>query len=56
MRDVEADALEAAKRWFGIASDLHFRLEEIYKSCMNFERNEQISSEKIEEISAILGL
>jgi hypothetical protein len=56
MRDVEASALESAKRWFGIASDLHFRLEEIYKTSMNFDQNERIIVEKSEEISEILGL
>jgi hypothetical protein len=56
MRDIEASALESAKRWFKIASDLHFRLEEIYKTSMNFDQNEQIIVEKSEEISKILGL
>lgn len=56
MRDVEASALESAKRWFGIASDLHFRLEEIYKTSMNFDQNTRITVEKSEEISEILGL
>ena len=56
MCDIESNALEAAKRWFGIASDLHFRLEEIYKTCMNFDRNEQITLEKTEEISELLEL
>ena len=38
-------ALEEAVRWFGIASDIHFRLEEIYTSAMCFEGMEEIYAE-----------
>ena len=35
------DFINEAIRWFGIASDIHFRLEEIYQKCMNFNENEE---------------
>ncbi len=34
--------LAEATRWFKIASDIHFRLEDIYKKCVNFEKNDSI--------------
>ena len=35
-------ALDEAVRWFGIASDMHTRLEEIYTSAMRFEEMDKI--------------
>ena len=49
-------ALEEAKRWFNIASDLHFRLEELYSSAMDFTKNNDILLKKSEEIRTILDL
>ena len=56
LRNIEAICLENSARWFSIASDIHFRLEEIYKTSMNFEENDKIIREKSEVLSEILGL
>lgn len=53
---IHDQALDEAKRWFAIASELHFRLEEIYGEAMNFERNDKIIQEKIPEIANILEI
>ncbi len=42
MKTIHDDALEEASRWLSIAADIHFRLEDIYTKCMNFENNEAI--------------
>lgn len=39
---IHDDSLEEAARWLSIASDIHFRLENIYSKCMKFENNEVI--------------
>ena len=49
-----AELLEESKRWFAIASDMHFRLEEIYGEAMNFEKNNEMLNEKIKQIENIL--
>ena len=49
-------SLNEAKRWFGIASDIHFRLEEIYSSAMDFSKNDKIFSKKLSEAKSILKL
>lgn len=51
---LKLDSLEEAKRWFSIASDIHFRLEKIYSAAMNFEKNNEILSDMITEISSTL--
>lgn len=53
-KQIHMEALEEAKRWFAIASDLHFRLEEIYGQAMNFEIIDRIVDKKIIEIGNIL--
>ena len=53
-RYIRTEALEEAKRWFVIASDMHFRLEKIYGEAMNFDINEGILEEKTTEICNIL--
>lgn len=53
-KSMHREALEEAKRWFSIASDFHFRLEEIYSRAMNFEKNDEILSQKLIEIKNIL--
>ena len=53
-KQMREDALNEAKRWFGIASDIHFSLEEIYGQAMNFYKNESLIQEKIREIGIIL--
>lgn len=44
---------DEAVRWFKIASDFHFRLEEIYSQAMNFSNNEKLISETTREIKII---
>ena len=41
MSNIYKDSVDEAVRWFRIASDIHFRLEEIYQKCMNFDKNEE---------------
>ena len=53
---IYAEMLEEAKRWFVVASDLHFRIEEIYGKAMNFEINNIILNEKIRQIENILEI
>jgi hypothetical protein len=55
-RSVLRDATEEAVRWFGIASDMHFRLEEIYSVAMDFEKNDRMLAETQEKILEILCL
>lgn len=47
-------SLGEAERWFKIASDLHFRLEEIYSAAMSFDKNEAITQEIVSEMANIL--
>ena len=48
------DSLDEARRWFTIASDIHFRLEKLYTAAMNFEKNNQLITKTIEEITTII--
>ena len=48
------DALSEAERWFAIASDLHFRLEEIYSRAMNFDKNDALYENCLDKILALL--
>lgn len=54
--ELKREALDEARRWFAIASDLHFRLEEIYGRAMNFEINNLTLIKKISEIENILEI
>ncbi|MBE6532493.1 MAG: hypothetical protein E7676_03160 [Ruminococcaceae bacterium] len=47
-------SLAEAKRWFGIASDMHFRLEAIYSVAMDFEKINELLSLKLSEMENIL--
>ncbi len=47
-------ALDEATRWFRIASDIHFRLEEIYTGAMCFDKMEEIRNRIIEDFFDIL--
>ena len=47
-------SLDDAARWFAIASDLHFRLEKIYTTAMNFEKIEEIYARVLTEMTDIL--
>lgn len=53
-KETRGVALNEAKRWFAIASDIHFSLEEIYGQAMNFHKNELLINEKSREIGIIL--
>lgn len=53
-RQLLRDSLDEAQRWFAIASDLHFRLEEIYGQAMNFDVIDGIFDSTITEINNIL--
>ena len=55
-KQMKYDAQAEARRWFTIASDLHFRLEEIYGRAMDFEKNNKIIEQKFTEISNILEI
>lgn len=51
---VHSEALIEAQRWFSIAADIHFRLEEIYGEAMDFSQNDKILNKKITEIENII--
>lgn len=51
LREAEDGFLSEAERWFKIASDLHFRLEEIYSSAVDFQKNDEAISRLIDSIS-----
>jgi len=48
-------ALGEAERWFSIASDLHFRLEEIYTAAMNFNNFDEIVKNNAEMLRNIFN-
>ena len=50
-RDTKATYLSEAERWLKIASDLHSRLEDIYSEAMNFDINNEVEKQLIEDIS-----
>ena len=49
LKEAEGEAI----RWFSIASDLHFRLEDIYTSAMTFEENNRVLEKVASEIEII---
>ena len=53
--NMRSTSLDEAKRWFGIASDIHFRLEEIYGEAMNFERNDELFDKCLNEINELFS-
>ena len=53
-RQIWRDSIDEAKRWFAIASDLHFRLEKIYGEAMNFQVIDKIFASTFNEIVNIL--
>lgn len=55
-KEIKKMALEEAERWFSVASELHFQLEEIYGAAMNFEKNEETFNLKLREIENILQI
>ena len=54
MLEMREASMNEAVRWFSIASDLHFRLEEIYGKAMDFSKNQEIIHEKLSQIENIL--
>jgi len=54
LKILENETLSEAARWFNIASEFHFRLEEIYSSAMNFSVIDEISESILDEIGDIL--
>ena len=52
--ELSREAFSEAQRWFAIASDFHFRLEEKYVHAMDFSHNEEIFNKKATEIDNIL--
>ena len=54
MLEMRETSMNEAVRWFSIASDLHFRLEEIYGKAMDFSKNQEIIHEKLSQIENIL--
>ncbi len=54
--EISNAALNEAERWFMIASDFHFRLEDIYSRAMNFESNDEILKNKLSQLKECLGL
>ncbi len=47
-------ALQDSERWFAIASELHFTLEDIYTRAMNFDIIDNVYSSKLYEIKELL--
>lgn len=54
--EIKNEALMEAKRWFAIASELHFNLENIYGKAMDFSKNDQKISNTLTEINNILEI
>ena len=52
---IRMQALTEAERWFRIASDIHFRLEEIYTQAMDFSKNDEIYLECYDKAVNILN-
>lgn len=52
---VQKDALAEAKRWFGIAADMHFSLEDIYSEAMDFDKIDSIFEVKYGQMQNILN-
>ena len=49
---MHSDLLSETQRWFGIASELHFRLEDIYSAAMDYTKNERNCELTIEKIAS----
>lgn len=55
MRRAYAECTNEAERWFSIASDFHFRLEEIYTQTMDFDKIDAIFNQKCDYIMSLLS-
>ncbi len=56
LEEIYNSSIKESERWFNIASDMHFRLEDIYSRAMNFDINNKILGEKLSIIKSYLGL
>lgn len=56
MKFMENESMTQAERWFNIASQMHFRLEEIYSQSMFFTKNDIILEEKKTELSELFDI
>ncbi len=56
LSELYTSSLSEAERWFNIASDFHFRLEDIYTRCMNFENNNRIIRDLLPTLRNCLDL
>lgn len=54
LKILEKETLTEASRWFNIASEFHFRLEEIYSSAMDFSIIDDVTESLLYEIEDIL--
>ena len=54
LREIHECAIAEAQRWFRIAADLHFRLEDIYGSVMDYKKNDSLCAATIDKIVDIL--
>ena len=52
-REMQREFLSEAKRWFNIASDIHFELEKIYSMAMDFEKNDDLCEKIYQKITNI---
>ena len=48
--ELHKELLYEAKRWFNIAAELHFSLEDIYSGAMDFTRNDEITDRIYQKI------
>jgi len=53
---IKDDSLLEAQRWFAIASELHFEMENIYGKAMDYKKNDRILEIKLQEIKKILQI
>lgn len=56
LNQTHKEFLMEAQRWFSIASDIHFRLEDIYSKCMSFQGNDEIFEKICEKISKLCDI
>ncbi len=54
--NIHDDALKESQRWLNIASNIHFRLEDIYSHCMNFDETELQLSQVCNKINKVFDI
>ena len=55
IRKAYSECLDEAERWFSVAADFHFRLEEIYTKTMDFDKIDVIFNQKCDHIMSLLS-